>query len=69
MSKSSDDSEKVSRWSNGWAVFGKFMAIVTCIGAIVTIYINLFPSTSELVGHGRYTDFVVPPILRRRTIA
>ena len=61
MSKSSDDSEKVSRWSNGWAVFGKFMAIVTCIGAIVTIYINLFPSTPELVGHGRYTDFVVPP--------
>ena len=63
MSKNSDDSEKVSWWTNGWETFGKFMAIVTCIGAIVTIYINLSPSGPDLVGRGRYTDFVVPPNL------
>ena len=63
MSKNSDDSEKISWWTNGWAVFGKFMAIMSFIGVVVTIYINLFPSGPDLVGRGRYTDFVVPPNL------
>ena len=61
MSKNSDDSEKVRWWTNGWAVFGKFMAIVTCIGAIVTIYINLFPSGPDLVGYGWHTTLYYPP--------
>ena len=52
MSKNSDDSEKVSWWTNGWEFFGKFMAVVICIGAIVTIYINLSPSGPDLVGYG-----------------
>ena len=61
MSKNSDDSEKVSWWTNGWEIFGKFMAIVTCTGVIVTIYINLSPSGPDLVGQGWYTNWVYPP--------
>ena len=61
MSKNSDDSEKVSWWTNGWEFFGKFMAVVTCIGAIVTIYINLSPSGPDLVGYGWHTTLYYPP--------
>ena len=61
MSKNSDDSEKVSWWTNGWAIFGKFMAIMSFIGVAVTIYINLFPSGPDIVGHGWYTNWVYPP--------
>lgn len=61
MSKNSDDSEKVGWWTNGWEMFGKFMAIVTCAGAIVTIYINLSPSGPDLVGYGWHTTLYYPP--------
>lgn len=61
MSKNSDDSGKVSWWTNGWEIFGKFMAIVTCTGVIVTIYINLSPSGPDLVGYGWHTNLHYPP--------
>lgn len=43
-----------------WIFWGKLSAVIITIGVLITIYIQIFPSESELIAEDNYYKFALP---------